>query len=52
MAITEIKAAELNLGGQALHGSKIDMTPSIKPFDLMDYTKALQIVAHEIYLDK
>lgn len=51
MAITEIKAAETNIG-QPMHGPKIEMTPSIKAFDLIDYAKALQIVAHEIYLDK
>ena len=54
MTVTEIKAAESDVGTQ-VHGPnkvKEKSAPSVKTFGLMDYVKAMQIVAHEIYIDK
>lgn len=50
--IAEIKEGEVDLGAPALSAEVIE-PKKVKPaYGVQDYAKALQIVAHELYIEK
>lgn len=48
--ITEIKASEVDVSSSVIGPSSKDVRP--EPYGIQDYAKALQIVAHELYIEK
>ena len=53
--ITELKNDEVDLGVPYMDPEDLADAPSKKvktPYNVMDYAKALQIVAHELYIEK
>lgn len=50
--IAEIKEGEVDLGAPALSAEVVEPKKVKQPYGVMDYAKALQITAHELYIEK
>ena len=51
--ITEIKSSEVDLGKPIISPEQIEpKTVRPEPFGLQDYSKALQVTAHELFIEK